>query len=112
MKIIETEFKKLGFSFRQVFREGMWAIYEKTLLEPLTPVGVELVKIQECRERQIQGVVIPEREAMPGNEMWGTNGFTLPTVDAAREKLRGILAKQAARAAAESGQTAFLPVSA
>lgn len=87
MKVLATTYTKNSYSFTQVSREGNIAIYEQR--EPLNDrlLGYEVFIVQQNPERQIAGVKIPTSESTPGNEQWGTKGFTTHTLQQAKDKI-------------------------
>ena len=80
-KPLDTTFKKSGFRFRQLIREGDLAIFHKVHLENSlcpkeTDAGFEVVVIQKNDEHIMGGVTIEAKESLPGNEKWGSKGWT------------------------------------
>ena len=73
-KPIPTEFKKNGFTFRQITREGDWAIYEQSKAG-ISRSWFELVKIQRHDGYEIAGNKTEPAEFYPSNESWGKLGF-------------------------------------
>lgn len=88
MKTIPETFTKSGWHFRQIERRNQWAIFERWKDEGCQP-HYEVVRI-----RSHDGFKIPGTETMaepaeiyPSDTAWGRDGFTLTTIEAAREKL-------------------------
>jgi hypothetical protein len=77
---VRTEFRKGGFNYRQIAREGDWAIYEQKW-RTSDNAAYEVVRI-----RPGSGL-LAGRELYPSSEKWGTDGFTLTDKDAAFNKL-------------------------
>jgi hypothetical protein len=90
-KILETEFDKLGFHFKQLFREGDYAIYEKT---KGNSKGFETIRVSRHNGYTIAGVTIEPAETYPNNEQWGVHGFTPWTIEDAYKKLDWMKNKQ------------------
>lgn len=86
MKPLEPKFKSGGFEFQQLKRTGDVAIFQKGTPTFDRQSSFEVVRIQKHKEREIAGVLIPEREAMPSNESWGKEGWSYPTLAAANER--------------------------
>jgi hypothetical protein len=78
---VRTEFRKGGFNYRQIAREGDWAIYEQKW-RTSDNAAYEVVRI-----RPGSGL-LAGRELYPSSERWGTDGFTLTDKDTAFKKLR------------------------
>lgn len=74
MKILEQEFDSRGFHFKQLKREGMLAVFEKTSENGYK--GFEVCRLKSHNGYEIAGVHIPPAESMPSAESWGTDGFS------------------------------------
>ena len=90
-KPIETAFTKNGFQFSQIKRDGDIAVFHKAAIKgPLHPVafdaGFETVVITRHDGYEIAGVKMEPAEQYPGNEMWGTRGWTFKTLLEASNK--------------------------
>ena len=72
--LLENKFKKRGFDYELVVRQGDLAIYELKADNQVS--GYETVLIQESKERVIAGIVIGASEHLPGNEQFGTKGWS------------------------------------
>lgn len=83
MKPIETEFKRSGFEFKQMWRVGPVAIYGKKKPEWKDFFTFEVVVIREQKAWEAFGRVFEAKEAYPSSEQWGTFGWTARTLDAA-----------------------------
>jgi hypothetical protein len=94
MKILEQEFDSRGFHFKQVMREGMYAVFEKTNTNGYK--GYESVRLKSHNGYEIAGVFIPPAESMPSAETWGADGFSFlhTQKDKALEKLQWMKTKQ------------------
>lgn len=84
-KVIPTEFKKKGFNYRQLRREGMKAIYEQT--RPGSCIhNYEVVKLGRHNGYVMGGVSIEPAETYPGSSLWGITGWTCQSIDKAIER--------------------------
>ncbi len=88
-KPLPKEFRRDGFAFRQIARQGNAAIYEQRWTGCAEPgVCYEVIRIR-CREGfEIGGRFVGPAEVYPNSKLWGTDGFTLTDRDAAFAKLR------------------------
>jgi hypothetical protein len=88
-KPLPKEFRRDGFHYRQIVREGNAAIYEQTWSGcPNPSVSYEVIRIRRREGFQIGGRFVEPAEVYPNSEAWGTDGFTLTDRDAAFAKLR------------------------
>jgi|SRR5262249_22038485 len=77
-KPLATRFRRSGFDFRQIAREGDVAIYEKTWLSCAEPSRhYEVVRIRRRDGFQIGGRFVEPAEVYPPSDLWGFYGFTL-----------------------------------
>jgi hypothetical protein len=85
------KFRRDGFDYRQIAREGNTAIYKQTWDGcPDAGVCFEVIRIR-CREGfEIGGRFVEAAELYPNSEAWGVDGFTLTDRDAAFAKLRAL----------------------
>jgi hypothetical protein len=84
-------FRRGGFSYRQIAREGNAAIYEQTWNGcPNPSVSYEVIRIRRRDGFRIDGRFVEAAEVYPNPEAWGTDGFTLIHKDAAFAKLRDL----------------------
>jgi hypothetical protein len=91
-KPLPTQFRRDGFTYRQIAREGKAAIYEQTWCGCSEPsVSYEVIRIRRRDGFQIGGRFVEPAETYPASEMWGIDGFTFTDKDAAFAKLREIL---------------------
>lgn len=86
MRKLETEFKKDGFNYRQIWREGLFAIFEQTKNE--VRYAYEAIRIQERPAGEIMGNWVEERESMPPSASWGVWGFTCKTLESAHKRIK------------------------
>lgn len=84
-KLLEPEFRKSGFRFRQLIRDGDVAIFHKVHLKNSscpkdTDAGFEVVVIGRHDGYVLGGVQIEPAETMPSNSQWGSRGWTYTTL--------------------------------
>lgn len=97
-----TEPKKLplthrhhGWNYTQVWRNENYAIYKQG------GAAFELVRIQRHKRDIVwpNGQVTPAgSEYLPNDEMWGTHGWTFPTKEECKEKLKKLEAEEQEKA--------------
>jgi hypothetical protein len=86
---LDTEFNRGGFDYRQITREGRFAIYEQHWLSSPNPnVCYEVVRIRRHNGKNIGDHWIEPGEFYPSSSEWGEHGWTLLSLDAAFVKLR------------------------
>jgi hypothetical protein len=91
LKPLPEEFRRDGFEYRQVYREGDAAIYEQRWSGCSNPsVCFEVIRIRRREGFQIGARFVEPAEVYPKAEAWGVDGFTLSDKDAAFAKLREI----------------------
>jgi len=90
-KPLPTRFRRDGFNYRQIAREGHAAIYEQTWCGCSDPsVCYEVIRIRRRHGFQIDGRLVEPAEVYPSSGAWGVDGFTLADKDAAFAKLREV----------------------
>ncbi len=82
--MLAPEFNKYGFHFKELVSDGIYKIYEKT---KGNYKGYEVCRTRFYDGYEIAGVFIEPAQSMPGNEEWGINGFSLLTLEDAKQKL-------------------------
>jgi hypothetical protein len=88
-KLLAKEFRRRGFTYRQIAREGNAAIYEQRWLDCAEPSRCyEVIRIRRRDGFQIDGRFVEPAEVYPASELWGVDGFTLTDKEAAFAKLR------------------------
>jgi hypothetical protein len=88
---LQKEFRRDGFTYRQIAREGHCAIYEQTWNGCSEPsVCYEVIRIRRRDGFQVNGRLVEPAEIYPKAEAWGVDGFTLTDKDAAFAKLREV----------------------
>jgi|SRR5215831_7342037 len=86
---LPKEFRRDGFTYRQIAREGDAAIYEQTWNGcPNPSVAYEVLRIRRRDEFFIGDKFVPAAEVYPKSEAWGADGFTFTNKEAAFAKLR------------------------
>ena len=87
-KPLPKEFRRGGFTFREIAREGNAAIYEQRWTGCAEPsVCYEVIRVRRRDGFQIGGRFVKPAEVYPNSEAWGTDGFTLTDKDAAFARL-------------------------
>jgi hypothetical protein len=87
-KRLPKEFRRDGFDFRQIAREGNAAIYEQRWTGCAEPsVCFEVIRIRRREGFQIGNKFVEPAEVYPKSEAWGVDGFTLTDREAAFAKL-------------------------
>ena len=91
-KPLPTQFRRDGFNYRQIARDGDAAIYEQTWSGCADPsVCYEVIRIRRRDGFQINGRLVEPAEIYPKADAWGVDGFTLTDKDAAFAKLRELV---------------------
>jgi hypothetical protein len=79
VKTLKTEFRREGFDYRQIWRQGGVAVYAYGV-----PERYELIIIRIQEEHSLpNGKLFPVREAYPATSQWGQYGWTLGPKDRA-----------------------------
>ena len=90
-KPLPIRFRRDGFDFRQIAREGNAAIYEQAWSGCGEPsVCYEVIRIRRREAFQIDGRLVEPAEVYPSSGAWGVDGFTLTDKDAAFARLREV----------------------
>jgi hypothetical protein len=93
-KPLPKEFRRDGFHYRKIAREGNAAIYEQRSTGCAEPsVCYEVIRIRPREGFQIGGRFVEAAEVYPNSEAWGVDGFTLTDKDAPWTKLREVEAE-------------------
>ncbi len=74
MQLLPEKFKKQGFDYEQIERNALTAIYSQSLDGSV--VAYEVIRIAVVKEGEMFGKLMPEREVLPGAELWGIRGWT------------------------------------
>jgi hypothetical protein len=84
---LRKEFRRDGFNYRQIAREGDIALYEQRSIGcPATAVCFEVIRVRQREGFHIGGRFIRAAEIYPNSEAWGTNGFTVTDSNKAWDK--------------------------
>jgi len=90
-KSLPKQFRRDGFSYRQIARERDAASYEQKWGGCADPsLCYEVIRIRQREGFQIGGRFVEAAEVYPNSKAWGVDGWTVLTRDAAFEKLREI----------------------
>ena len=84
-KTIPSVFKKKGFTYTQLKREGNRAIFQQTR-EGSSLNNYEVVKIGRHNGYLMGGVMIEPAETYPGSSLWGITGWTCTSIDDAMKR--------------------------
>ncbi len=84
-----TQFRRDGFNYREIAREGDAAIYEQSRTGSNgLRVRYEVIRVRRRVGFMIHGRHVEAAEVYPASEAWGTDGFTVTDKDRAFAKLR------------------------
>jgi hypothetical protein len=98
-KPLPTRFRREGFSYRQIAREGDAAIYKQRWTGCAPPSACyEVIRIRRREGFEINGRFVEPAEVYPRSEQWGELGWTVKDKEAAFHKLREIVASSNAPA--------------
>jgi hypothetical protein len=86
MKTLPLEFVKGKFTLRQIKRDGNIAIYAQLRNDGGALSSYEVIKVSSHNGYEIAGVKIDAAETYPGNEKWGTDGFSYPNLNLAEKR--------------------------
>ena len=88
-KVIPTEFKKKGFCYQQVKREGNKAIFLQTR-SGTSLNNYEVVKLGRHNGYTMGGAYIEPSETYPGSSLWGICGWTCQSLEAAEQRYQSL----------------------
>jgi hypothetical protein len=88
-KVIPTQFKKKGFTYTQLKREGKKAIFQQTR-EGSTINNYEVVKLGRHNGYSMGGAFIEPSETYPGSSLWGIMGWTCTSIDDALKRYQSL----------------------
>jgi hypothetical protein len=92
-KPLPVRFRRAGFDYRRIVRQGDGAIYEQCWTGCAEPsVCYEVIRIRRRDGFQVDGRFVEAAEVYPNSEAWGVNGFTLQSKEATFRKFRGMTA--------------------
>jgi hypothetical protein len=84
---LPTEFRRNGFDYRQIAREGDDALYEQRWTGCGEPSpSYEVIRIRRRDGFQISEKFIEPYEVYPNSDTWGVNGFTFADRNKAWDK--------------------------
>jgi hypothetical protein len=90
-KRLPKEFRRDGFCYRQIGREGDAAIYSQTWSGcPDPAICFEVIRVKRHEGFEINARFVEPGEVYPASKLWGTDGFTVTDKEAAFAKLREI----------------------
>jgi len=97
-KPLPKEFRRDGFEYRQIVREGDGALYEQRWTRCAEPsVCYEVIHVRRREGFEIHGRFVEPFEAYPSSEAWGLDGFTVTDRDKAWAKFFEISLEEPAR---------------
>jgi hypothetical protein len=77
-KPLRKEFRRAGFNYRQIAREGNVAVYEQHWTGCAEPsVCYEVIRIRRRDGFQISEKFIEPYEVYPNSDAWGVDGFSV-----------------------------------
>ena len=88
-KTIPTQFKKKGFTYTQLKREGKRAIFQQTRADSVVN-NYEVVKIGRHNGYTMGGMSIEPAETYPGSSLWGITAWTCSSIDAAMTRYNAL----------------------
>ncbi len=93
-KPLPTRFRRDGFNYRQIAREGDAAIYGQRWGGCSNPsVSYEVIRIRRREGFEIDGRFVEPAEVYPNSEAWGVDGFTFTDKDTAFANIREVAAQ-------------------
>ena len=87
------EYTKNNYDFTLVERRGDWAIFRGVKVG-VTNLNWEVIRIQSHNGYSLRGLDFPPAEYPPSNALWGTDGFTCLSQDAATSRLNLMTQKE------------------
>ena len=91
MKPLGNTFKKNSFHYELVVRDGDIAIFKQRLRPGEGCLAYEVIKVLKAETYEIAGNTVEAHEYAPGNEAFGRDGWTFPTLERAKAKMRELL---------------------
>jgi peptidoglycan/xylan/chitin deacetylase (PgdA/CDA1 family) len=75
---LPKEFRRGGFTYKQIVRERDVAIYQQTWNGCRNPsISYEVIRVRRREGFQIVGRWVPPAEVYPRSEQWGELGWTV-----------------------------------
>jgi len=88
---LPTQFRRDGFEYQQIAREGDAAVYKQTWTGNSDPtVCYEVIRVRQREGFQIDGRFVEPAEVYPNSDAWGVDGFTFTDKDSAFAKLQEV----------------------
>lgn len=81
-------YSKNGFHYELILRRDDLAIFKQRLRPGVGCLAYELIRIKVAPATVIMGKEVPEREIAPSNESFGVDGWSYPTLELAKAKMR------------------------
>lgn len=88
MELLSTEYKKYGYTFKQVDRQGDVAIYSQSNEDRNEPIAYIVFIVQKQEASTIYGRDYPPKETTPGNSLWGQYAYTCHTLNRAEIRMK------------------------
>lgn len=88
MEPLATQYKKYGYIFKQVSREGDVAVYSQSDEETGQIYAYEVFIIQKQKATVLYGRAYPDKEIIPGTSMWGQEAYTVTSLTQAEIKVK------------------------
>lgn len=111
MEVLPIEYKKYGYTYKQVIREGDVAIYSQFVENKTEPLAYNVFIVQKQQASTIYNRQYPAKETPPGNSLWGIYGYTCQTLERALFRLNQfkerINSKQLQSGVVEDNEDAF-----
>jgi len=85
MQLLKTSFRKNGYNYELLKREGTVCLFEQFKSIGSTRY-YEVLIVRLLKERYINKKKIPAREALPSNNMFGVYGWGYDTLEMAQQK--------------------------
>ena len=101
MKPLSDTFRKNGFNYVRIMREGNIALYAQRLKDgPIEKdakcLAYEVFKVKQNPDYIMAGTLIPAHESAPGNEEFGRLGWSFNTLERAKAKFNEMVAREKA----------------
>jgi hypothetical protein len=104
VKPLPDTFRKGGYDYQRVARDGDVAIYAQSQGERI--YAHEVVIVQRYPDYEMMGKLIAAHEAFPSTESWGSQGWTCTSLTEACRKMSDVQAMLAAKADAKALEAA------
>lgn len=87
MKTLPTQYRKNGYDHEIIYRDTSYVISRLTSSGTNKFICLEVFKVKIQKPSQLFGNYTEDTETTPSNEEWGTDGFTVYTMEQALEKI-------------------------